>query len=72
MRAVFDAGHSLILLQENGFTDLAKPGGARFDACAEGRLLILAPWEHRNQHLTISRSQCLLLNDMARVICEGD
>ena len=72
MRAAFDAGYPLILLQENGFTELAKPGGARFDACAEGRLLILAPWEHHNQRLTINRSQCLSLNDMARAICEGD
>lgn len=72
MRAAFDAGYPLILLQENGFTELAKPGGARFDACAEGRLLILAPWEHHNQRLTISRSQCLSLNDMARAICEGE
>ena len=69
MRAAFDAGYPLILLQENGFTDLAKPGGARFDACAEGRLLILAPWEHHNQRLTIKREQCLSLNDMARMIC---
>ncbi len=72
MRAAFDAGYPLILLQENGFTELAKPGGARFDACAEGRLLILAPWEHHNQRLAINRSQCLSLNDMARAICEGD
>ena len=72
MRAAFDAGYPLILLQENGFTELAKPGGARFDACAEGRLLILAPWGHHNQRLAINRSQCLSLNDMARAICEGD
>ena len=70
MRAAFDAGCPIILLQENGFTDLAKPGGARFDACAEGRLLILAPWEHHNQRLTIKRNQCLSLNEMARVVCE--
>ena len=70
MRAAFDAGCPIILLQENGFTDLAKPGGARFDACAEGRLLILAPWEHHNQRLAIQRNQCLSLNEMARVICE--
>ena len=46
--------------------------GARFGACAEGRLLILAPWEHHNLRLTISRSQCLSLNDMVRAICEGE
>ena len=71
MRAAFEAGYPLILLQENGFTDLAKPGGQRFDACAEGRMLILAPWEHHNERRTIRRDQCLTLNDMAAMICRG-
>ena len=69
MRAAFDEGLPLIFLQENGFTDLAKPGGARMEACARGQLLILAPWEHHNEALTIKRSQCLKLNDLARLIC---
>ena len=71
MRAAFDEGFPLIYLQENGFTDLAKPGGRRMEACASGQLLILAPWEHHNERLTIQRSQCLQLNDMARLICES-
>ena len=70
MNAAFAEGLPLIRLQENGFTDLAKPGGQLFDACAEGRLLILAPWEQHNERRTISRSQCLSLNDLARRICE--
>ncbi len=69
MRAAFDRGFPLILLQENGFTDLAKPGGKRMEACSEGRLLILAPWEHHNESLTIRRDQCQSLNEMARLIC---
>lgn len=71
MREAFEAGFPIILLQENGFDELAKPGGSRFDACAEGRLLILAPWEHHNQRVNISRGQCLSLNEMARVVCES-
>ena len=71
MRAAFDEGLPVIYLQENGFTDLAKPGGKRMDACARGQLLILAPWEHHNERLTIKRGQCLQLNDMAKAICEG-
>ena len=67
MRAAFDEGLPLIFLQENGFTDLAKPGGSRMEACARGQLLILAPWEHHNEALTIKRSQCL--NDLASLIC---
>ena len=70
MRAAFDEGLPLIVLQENGFTDLAKPGGSRMEACARGQLLLLAPWEHHNERLLIRRDQCLALNDMARMICE--
>jgi hypothetical protein len=71
MRAAFNKGLPLIYLQENGFTDLAKPGGKRMDACARGQLLILAPWEHHNERIAIKRGQCLQLNAMAKAICEG-
>ena len=71
MRVAFEKGLPLIYLQENGFTDLAKPGGMRMDACARGQLLILAPWEHHNERILIKRGQCLELNEMARAICEG-
>ena len=70
MRSAFEEGLPLVYLQENGFTDLAKPGGKRMDACARGQLLILAPWEHHNEKITIKRGQCLELNEMARAICE--
>lgn len=69
MKTAFEHGFPVIVLQENGFAPLAKPGGRRFDACARGRLLMLAPWEHHNDKRTIKRSQCLDLNEMARVIC---
>lgn len=70
MRAAFEAGLPLIILQENGFTDLAKPGGKRMTACASGQLLLLAPWAHHNERLAITRNQCLTLNTLARLICE--
>ena len=69
MRAAFDAGFPLIILQENGFTNMTKPTGSRFEACAAGKILILAPWEHHNQRLNIKREQCLSLNEMAKTIC---
>ena len=34
----------------------------------EGQLLILSPWEHHNEQLTIRRSQCIKLNDIARLL----
>ncbi len=69
MRAIFDAGFPAIILRENGFAPLAKPGGQRFNACAEGRLLLLAPWQHHNRRIAIRRHQCLSLNQMAQAIC---
>ena len=71
MRAAFEEGLPLIVLQENGFSDLAKPGGRRMEACASGQLLLLAPWEHHNEHIAIRRDQCMVLNEMAKKICEN-
>jgi hypothetical protein len=50
MRAAFDAGLPTIVIMENGFTPLSKPQGEQFYACAAGRLLMLSPWEHHNEH----------------------
>ena len=69
MRAAFEEGHPLIILQENGFTELAKPSGKRMEACARGQLLLLAPWDHHNERLTIRRDQCLSLNALAEMLC---
>ena len=71
MRAAFDAHLPLIVLVENGFTPLTKPQGEQFDACAAGRLLLLAPWDHHNERRTITAWQCQQLNLMATAICEG-
>lgn len=67
-RAAFEAGHRVILLLENGLGEFAKPGGRLFDACAEGRLLLLAPWEHHTDQRAIKRQQCEALNAMAHTI----
>lgn len=42
-----------------------KPPGKYFEACAEGLLLMLAPWPYHFDRRNISRQQCLALNDMA-------
>jgi hypothetical protein len=54
-----------IALLENGFAPMQKPSGQRFDACSEGRLLLVAPWEHHNEQRAITREQCLALNRLA-------
>lgn len=70
MRAAHDMGARQIVLLENGFSPYWKPGGAQFDACAAGRLLLVAPWPHHNERRVITREQCLQLNSLARAICQ--
>ena len=70
-RAAKEEGLPLIVLLENGFAEHFKPVGAYFDACAEGSLLMLAPWEHHIERRTISRNQCLQLNAMAKDIVDN-
>ena len=69
MRALLDAGHPLIFLEENGLTPYSKPSNALFQACARGQLLILAQWEHQNEQALITRDKCLLLNNLTKEIC---
>lgn len=70
MRAALDAHLPLIFLTPWGFNAFSKPGHQFFNACAEGRLLILAPWEHQNQRIPLTREMCLALNGMTKSICE--
>lgn len=67
-RAALDAKQPLIVILENGFPPLYKPLGKYFEACAEGLLLMLAPWPYHMEKRTITRQQCLALNDMAAAI----
>lgn len=65
-RAALDAQLPVIVLLENGFPPIYKPPKRYFEACAEGRLLMLAPWEHHVEKRPITREQCLALNAFAK------
>ncbi|MBO5749863.1 MAG: transposase [Bacteroidaceae bacterium] len=69
MRTALNEGLPIIFLTPWGFTAFSKPGHQYFNACADGRLLILAPWEHQTERIALTRDMCLLLNDMATEIC---
>ena len=58
-----------VLLTDNCFQDYYKPSDALFNACAEGRLLILSPWPYNGGKRHISRADCMALNEMADEIC---
>ena len=61
-----------IYLADNGFREYYKPQDNLFDAVAEGRVLILSPWEHDAEKKHISRADCVALNTMAEEICKGE
>ena len=69
MRAVLDARLPLIFLTPWGFNEFSRPGHQYYEACAEGRFLILAPWKHQNQRIPLTRDMCLQLNAMTAAIC---
>lgn len=68
MREAMNRGYRIIFVRENGFPSLYKPSGESFDACSEGRLLQVSPWEYHMQRRTISREQCLMLNRLVEEI----
>ncbi len=71
LREAMNRGYRIILLRENGFPKLYKPSGESFNACSEGVLLQISPWEYHMEQKTITRAQCLELNAMAEDIANG-
>lgn len=68
MRTVMNAHLPQIFITPWGFNKFSKPGHQYFEACAEGRLLLLAPWPHQNERIPLTRAMCLALNKMAEDI----
>ena len=58
----------LVALKNMGFAKLEKPAGRSFDACAEGRLLLLAPaaWPYTTQEKPMTRFDATALNRIAQ------
>ena len=68
--ACLTEGIPLIVLLLKGFPPYFKPQPRYLQACAEGRLLMLAPYPFQNEKLTDMRARCLALNDLAARICQ--
>ena len=67
-------GLPLIALQNMGFAPLQKPTGRLFDACANGRLLLLAPaaWPYSTQTKEMTRFDATALNRIAQWLAGED
>lgn len=72
-RRAFAEGLPLVVLRNKGFAPLEKPSGRHFDACAAGRLLMLAPaaWPHVLGEKPMTRRDALALNRLAQALVEG-
>lgn len=66
--AALDAMFPLVVVLTNGFPKAYKPPGRYFDACANGNLLMLAPFPYHRGKRAITREQCLKLNEWAAAV----
>jgi len=73
-RLALAAGLPLISLHNKGFSPLQKPSGRYFDACAEGRLLMLAPssWPYQQGEKPMTRFDATVMNRLCQgIVGEG-
>lgn len=68
-REALAAGFPLITIQNKGFSPIQKPSGRYFDACADGRLLMLAPvaWPYQQGEKSMTRFCATAMNRL----CQG-
>jgi hypothetical protein len=61
----------VIIIADNGFPERYHPSMERIDRCAEGKLLIVTPWQYqyrgKNEQLTIPF--CKAMNCVAQALC---
>lgn len=69
LHALLHDNRHIIYLSDNGFGNYFKPSDLLFDAVAAGHLLILSPWTYNPDKRTITRAECVALNQMAEQIC---
>ena len=63
-------GFPVILVADNGFPSVYHPPTQRIDLCAEGRLLIVTPWqyEYRGKNEAVTVPYCKTMNCIAQAI----
>lgn len=73
-REVLKRNLPLVVLKNMGFSKYEKPGGRYFEACAEGRLLMLAPavWPYSTQAKAMTRFNATALNRIAQWLAGED
>ena len=69
MTVLLAEGHPIIYIADNGFRDYYKPSDGLFDSVAEGKVLILSPWDYDAHKRHVTRAECVAMNQMAEEIC---
>ena len=69
-REALAAGLPLVTMANKGFAKLQKPSGRYFDACAEGKLLMLAPaaWPYQPGEKPMTRFDATAMNRLCQWI----
>ena len=69
-RLALNAGLPLITMQNKGFAPMQKPAGRYFEACMEGRLLMLAPanWPYVPGEKAMTRADAIAMNRLCQLI----
>ena len=62
--------YNIIKIMDNGFSDFFKPTGHYFDLCASGKTLFISPFSYNTKRISITRTQCNVMNELAKSICE--
>ena len=71
MAELIKEGLPFIYIADNGFRDYYKPQDSLFDAVADGRVLILSPWDYDPAKRHVSRAECVEMNKMAEEIAQS-
>lgn len=61
-----EAGGKLVIIRNEGFEERFKPSGREFELCAQGKLLLLAPWPEAERTAAVTRREALAMNELAR------
>ena len=71
MDEIVNHGFPVILIADNGFPAIYHPSQERIDRCAEGRLLLITPWQYayRRKEDPISEPFCKTMNCVAQALC---
>ena len=64
-------GFATIIIADNGFPERYHPSAERIDACADGRLLLVTPWQYqyRPKDEAITVPFCKTMNCVAQALC---